>query len=132
MRDDFKETTYDEKDGAAHLSRQDKKEGVVVPDRGRDQRPGCTGVHDGDLQIGVGGAVGAQREALFACITGGILDQLISQARSQLEKAEESIAWYEEEKAEAQQQLEQLQKLKEMAEQVKQGVISTENGTHYQ
>lgn len=49
-------------------------------------------------------------------ITGGILSQLINQTKSQLAKARDCIAWYEQEVKEFQDQLNQLEHLQQQLE----------------
>ena len=79
---------------------------------------------------GVSGGVGAQlltldREASAAGVGnfnpfGGVIDQLIDDARKQLVKSQECIVWYREEVKEYQQKLNNLIKLKELQEQQQQ------------
>lgn len=68
-------------------------------------------------QVGVDNQDRTRRDsALRWGLAGGILDQLIKDAEDQLAKTEACIEWYEDEKKERLQRLDNLKRLREMAE----------------
>lgn len=69
---------------------------------------GRVGQPDGNICIGIIGALGAKTNSLIA---GGILEQLIQDAEDQLQASIECIEWY---KRERDKNLKRLNKLKEL------------------
>ncbi|MEG4147899.1 hypothetical protein [Microcoleus sp. Pol12B5] len=110
-----------------HQEHGQSQEGATVGVRGiEDEQDVYAHADGGQTLSGVGARFGSKsltldREVSSAGVGdfnpfGGVIDQLIDDAKKQLVKSQECIVWYREEVKEYQQKLDNLVKLKELQE----------------
>jgi hypothetical protein len=93
---------------------EDNQELRDNPDSSKDARPIGQGIGTQCLELDREDRSTGDR---FANPIGGILDQLIEDARKQLVKSKECIVWYQSEAREFEEKLRKLEHLKELHEQ---------------
>lgn len=95
-------------------STQVREDSTSINPRGKGEG-GTTDKINGLVCERTAGTVRSRSDCDFtSSFAGGILDQLIKDAENRLEKAQAGIDWYESEKQEALQRLENLRRLREI------------------